>query len=1254
MSSSASSMGIWSVALDTLDPKLKSCLTKATKTATNDIIESILLEAESKKTVCLQKRWRVQVRGKTIILRDLFDKIVAWVNQYKAIVDTAVQFDPTGASLPWAGVRFLIQVCVSDTQCFESTVQGLESVFLLISRYAAFEALYMQMGSTIQSELKRGLTTLYARILSFLAHGIQYFDQSTTEKLAKSVFRFQTAQDRDLQEINTLDEQVIKLAQIVDSQVLQQNFAHVNKIQEIVHKLQDPICRMTDASAIYVKTLQEDNFRSLLKWLSSVPHTQHHKRHSEARISNSAQWLFHQPQYKEWKNSSSSSLFLLSGIPGCGKTCLTSAVIDSFLDEHSLNPLSAPVAYFYCGDNQLGQSRADPEEAIRSLSRQFAVVDGKNLQVHEQIALEYSRREAQAKLDGFEMPRLQGSECADLLLTIFAANPAVIVVDGVDELEKHRRHEILDFLIRIRDESGSVVKVFVSSRDNSNIMVSLPDALVLRVQDLDTKHDMEAFADRCLEKAISTRALLDGNVPNDLRSEIKKFLLHGAGEMFLWVQLQVERLCKLVSTYSVLETLNEPSKTLASIDGLYSKILDDLQQNDPFAYRIAARAFSWLLCMFEPLSTVAFLDAVSVGIPEDQKPSLSELLSICSNLIIADKQLDTLRFAHVSLKEFLEIRSEFKFENAHRMAISSCLETCISRLPIEIPSPAHPHGDYSLYAAMYWGEHHAVAVAQNNAIGTLDEFVFGEDGLNFQFWLETVDQVSKTLPSGHNLTKKLSAMMSETHTPFFAACVFSLREIFTKIVQEASFNIHLKNSGDQTGLYLASAFGNSDAVEILLGLGADPGNSHGRYEDPLSAACAGGYRFVAEFLLGHDFYASPKTVKPVLKISFLMGQEDMSLLILKSYLDRFTDTDEANKECSHWILEEAAQIGLTEIVQELINRQPDALKGGSSVRVATAAIQKGRIPFLKQLLDKGPLPEDAMSIAALFGKPDMINILVDEGYDIEKEGPFGTPLRVSSLMGHETTVRTLLLRGAKINAVTRFGDALQAAAMKGHLSITNTLIQFCAEVNNSGGFFGNALQAAAYRGHPEIVGTLLSSGASIDQPGRYNDAFSAAAEAGKEGVIAVFLAHGYKFPVRIRRVSLARKSYNAYNRAEAAQRSQFRKKELQEEVSKRSALKSSEALRRWKASKDLTGSANQSNLFTTEILHSASPTLCERNDSQDKPHNLQKAPVDHILLNLGVCDFEDILSGITAAPETTDDMTQPVCPNGGDVMAHRE
>lgn len=76
-----------------------------------DILKDVLEAVEKKKLLCLQKRWKYTRRnGEVIILRDLLEKVVVWVNKFKQVVDVAIQYDPLHAALPWVAIRFLLQV----------------------------------------------------------------------------------------------------------------------------------------------------------------------------------------------------------------------------------------------------------------------------------------------------------------------------------------------------------------------------------------------------------------------------------------------------------------------------------------------------------------------------------------------------------------------------------------------------------------------------------------------------------------------------------------------------------------------------------------------------------------------------------------------------------------------------------------------------------------------------------------------------------------------------------------------------------------------------------------------------------------------------------------------------------------------------------------------------------------------------------------------------------------------------------------
>ena len=78
-----------------------------------DVLSDLGQLVAAARDTSIKKRWRFHRpgNGQTVILRDLFSKIVVWIDRFKDIGDIVVQYDPVHVAVPWAGVRFLIQVC---------------------------------------------------------------------------------------------------------------------------------------------------------------------------------------------------------------------------------------------------------------------------------------------------------------------------------------------------------------------------------------------------------------------------------------------------------------------------------------------------------------------------------------------------------------------------------------------------------------------------------------------------------------------------------------------------------------------------------------------------------------------------------------------------------------------------------------------------------------------------------------------------------------------------------------------------------------------------------------------------------------------------------------------------------------------------------------------------------------------------------------------------------------------------------------
>ena len=113
---SPQNLDVWQKALATLDDDLRASLNFKSSTK-RDILNKTLKVAEEKRQLCLRRRWKVNRKGKELVLRDVLEKIIKWLNHCKNIGDKVVQYDPGHAALPWAGVRFLLMVSIFGRSC---------------------------------------------------------------------------------------------------------------------------------------------------------------------------------------------------------------------------------------------------------------------------------------------------------------------------------------------------------------------------------------------------------------------------------------------------------------------------------------------------------------------------------------------------------------------------------------------------------------------------------------------------------------------------------------------------------------------------------------------------------------------------------------------------------------------------------------------------------------------------------------------------------------------------------------------------------------------------------------------------------------------------------------------------------------------------------------------------------------------------------------------------------------------------------
>jgi len=61
-------------------------------------------------------------------------------------------------------------------------------------------------------------------------------------------------------------------------------------------------------------TLELAKRTEILKWISTVPYTNHHQRISDDRLAGTGEWILKNVKYRAWRESARSMLLLLRGI----------------------------------------------------------------------------------------------------------------------------------------------------------------------------------------------------------------------------------------------------------------------------------------------------------------------------------------------------------------------------------------------------------------------------------------------------------------------------------------------------------------------------------------------------------------------------------------------------------------------------------------------------------------------------------------------------------------------------------------------------------------------------------------------------------------------------------------------------------------------------------------------------------------------------------------------------------------------------
>jgi hypothetical protein len=261
---------------------------------------------------------------------------------------------------------------------------------------------------------------------------------------------------------------------------------------------------------------QEERRTKLSKWLAAPdPSTNYHKAHQQ-RQADTGLWLLEDKKFTTWK-AEPSSLLWLYGIPGCGKTILSSTIIENLL-QHCRDAPGMATVYFYFDFKDT--EKQNPDLMVRSLLYQL-------LQQCKTIPLSLDTLFASYGIG--RQPSLQAL-LKTLQRTMEGFNQIYIVLDALDEC--NQRIELMSVLKIVAGWQNQDLHLLMTSRKEQDIESSMEDFLCaenyvyLQSDRVDT--DIQLYVKHRLSY---DKTLIKWGKETAVRQEIEARLLEGAHGM---------------------------------------------------------------------------------------------------------------------------------------------------------------------------------------------------------------------------------------------------------------------------------------------------------------------------------------------------------------------------------------------------------------------------------------------------------------------------------------------------------------------------------------------------------------------------------------------------------------------------------------------------------------------------------------------------------------------------------------------------
>ena len=664
---------------------------------------------------------------------------------------------------------------------------------------------------------------------------------------------------------------------------------------------------------------KEQQKRELLQWLSTLDFRPKQFDTLRRRIPSTGEWLLVGDIFKSWVDGSGSSCLFCSGIPGGGKTILTSLVINHL--ESRIAVIKPMVVYVFF--DYKDQKRQTVTAILRSLLRQVIESIG---EVPHSIQHFYAALPAEK-----EENTMDDDLCISLLEDLIRNEPrdTFLIFDALDECPDidHDSTEVRSRITFAMKRLAVVGRLFITARPHIHPATVIPDCHRLEVRATDS--DMRCYINARIKEHKRLLRLV-GSDPQ-LADRLNETLCRKANGMFLLTRLQMDSLVNQTSARHVFEALQSlPEKLSETFGDAIGRIKSQSQEY----WQLARHVISWIFYARRPLKIFELREILAVE-PEDTKFDPSGLherdliLEVCCGLVSIDEQDETIRLVHYSFQEYLTTCWHEHWPKAEETVAATCIAYLtledFSAHMLEYYMPAHCQ--FLSYAAEHWEEH-----------------LRGPSGVILEDHTCRLLESTTELSNAHGVRSRLYNTASTT-TPPHVTVSLGLTYL-ASVIMKRNVDLEARDSRGYTPLGRAVLCAESTAVRQLLGRGADP-NAKILGKTPLYIATIAKNLATMELLIE---YGGLIEADEALELAPSMDDA----IVSQCLLDRISFTDEDK----YWHLLANVQHGRVNLVQTLLRAGTNAnmIHNESGHTALTTAIYYHQYDVMGCLLAAGADP----------------------------------------------------------------------------------------------------------------------------------------------------------------------------------------------------------------------------------------------------------------------------------------------------------